>query len=156
MSATETVASDILRTEVTLENDEETTANLNSHGVITEDNAGTLLSAAQENNPEKPKYFNGVEISKLTKRQMKKYLKTLKWEARKKEKRANERLKAKKRKLEAKLNNIDLGPSRKQLKKCTMANSSCKIGVVIDLSFDDLMISKVYINFYFCCLITHV
>lgn len=92
---------------------------------------------------EKPKYFNGVEISKLTKRQMKKYLKTLKWEGRKKEKRANERLKAKKRKMEAKLNNIDLGPSRKQLKRSTMANSPCKIGVVIDLSFDHLMISKV-------------
>lgn len=92
---------------------------------------------------ETPKYFNSVEVSKLTKRQMKKYLKTLKWEGRKKEKRANERLKAKKRKMEAKLNNIDLGPSRKQLKRSTMANSSCKIGVVIDLSFDHLMISKV-------------
>lgn len=138
MSATEIVASDVLKTQVPLEKDEETTSSLDSHVVVTEDNA-----TAEENNSEEPKYFNGVEISKLTKRQMKKYLKTLKWEARKKEKRANERLKAKKRKFEAKLNNIDLGPSRKQLKKSTMANSSCKIGVVIDLSFDDLMISKV-------------
>lgn len=100
-------------------------------------------------NSEEVKYFNGVEISKLTKRQMKKYLKTLKWEARKKEKRANERLKTKKRKMEAKLNNIDLGPSRKQLKRSKMVDSPCKIGVVIDLSFDHLMISKVYTNSYF-------
>lgn len=98
----------------------------------------------QENNEvkEPKKYFNGVEISKLTKRQMKKYQKVLKWETTKKEKRAKERLKAKKRKIEAKLNNIDLGPSRKQLKRCKMENSLCKTGVVIDLSFDDLMIDK--------------
>lgn len=66
----------------------------------------------------------------------------LKWEASKKEKRAKERLKAKKRKLEAKLNNIEAGPSRKELKRSKMENSTCKIGVVIDLSFDDLMTNK--------------
>lgn len=93
-----------------------------------------------QNEPEK--LFNGVEISKLTKRQMKKYQKMLKWEASKKEKRAKERLKTKKRKLEAKINNLDLGPSRKELKRSKMENSPCKIGVVIDLSFDDLMTSK--------------
>lgn len=103
-----------------------------------------------ENNFEKPKYFNGVEISKLTKRQIKKYNKMLKWETRKKEKRANERLKTKKRKMEAKLNNVDLGPSRKQLKRSTMANSPCKISVVIDLSFDHLMIPKVRNDFTLC------
>ncbi|XP_022909983.1 tRNA methyltransferase 10 homolog A [Onthophagus taurus] len=91
---------------------------------------------------EKQEYFNGVEISKLTKRQLKKYNKMLKWQETKKLKRANERIKTKRKKIEAKLNNIDLGPSRKQLKRSTMANSSCKISVVIDLSFDDLMISK--------------
>lgn len=92
--------------------------------------------------------FNGVEISKLTKSQRKKYLRMKKWEAAKKEKRANERLKAKKRKVDAKMNNIDTGPSRKQLKSSTMKNSSCKIGVVIDLSFDEFMISKVW-NFMY-------
>lgn len=87
--------------------------------------------------------FNGVEISKLTKSQRKKYMRMKKWESTKKEKRAKERLKSKKRKVEAKINNIDVGPSRKQLKSSTMKNSTCKIGVVIDLSFDELMISKV-------------
>lgn len=93
-----------------------------------------------ENTP--VKYFNGVEISKLTKRQMKKYQKVLKWQSIKKEKRAKDRLKTKKRKHEAKQNNVDLGPSRKQLKRAKMENSPCKIGVAIDLSFDHLMIDK--------------
>ncbi|GJQ78995.1 hypothetical protein Trydic_g156 [Trypoxylus dichotomus] len=86
--------------------------------------------------------FNGVEISKLTKRQLKKYKRLLKWNESKKEKRVKERLKAKKKKRLAKENNIDLGPSRKQLKRCRMDNSPCKTTVVIDLSFDDLMIDK--------------
>lgn len=142
MSCFELDNSNKIQTEATEEEYEEVPINNKN----TQNNISSeLLSAvsAQENDKEEPKYFNGVEISKLTKRQKKKYLKTLKWEARKKEKRANERLKAKKRKMEAKLNNIDLGPSRKQLKRSTMANSPCKIGVVIDLSFDHLMISKV-------------
>lgn len=87
-------------------------------------------------------FFNGVELSQLTKRQTKKFLKILKWESRKKEKRAKEREKAKERKVEAKKNNLDLGPSRKELKRSKMKNSSCKISVAFDLSFDDLMISK--------------
>lgn len=91
---------------------------------------------------EQEKTFNGVKISELTKTQMKKYRRMLKWEASKKEKRAKERQKAKKRKLEAKLNNIDIGPSRKELKRSKMENSPCKIGVVIDLSFDNLMTDK--------------
>lgn len=91
------------------------------------------------------KYFNGVEISKLTKRQMKKYKKCLKWQEVKKEKRAKEKLRMKERRHEAKLNNIDLGPSRKELKKKKMKDSPCKIGVCIDLSFDELMIDKVLI-----------
>ncbi|KRT78444.1 hypothetical protein AMK59_8009 [Oryctes borbonicus] len=91
-----------------------------------------------DNNP----CFNGVEISKLTKRQLKKYKRVLKWNESKKEKRAKERLKTKRKKILAKENNIDLGPSRKQLKRCRMDNSPCKTSVVIDLSFDDLMIDK--------------
>lgn len=125
-------ATDIASSDIKLEN------TLNSDNV--ENSSENTSDGVQV---ERPKYFNGVEISQLTKRQMKKYLKTLKWEARKKEKRANERQKAKKRKMEAKLNNLDLGPSRKQLKRSTMANSPCKIGIVIDLSFDHLMIDKV-------------
>ena len=92
---------------------------------------------------DEPKFFNGVEISKLTKRQMKKYKKCLKWQEIKKEKRAKERLRTKEKRIQAKLNNVDLGPSRKQLKKMKMKDSPCKIGVCIDLSFDDLMIDKV-------------
>ncbi|EFA10600.1 tRNA methyltransferase 10 homolog A [Tribolium castaneum] len=89
-----------------------------------------------------PKLFNGVEISQLTKRQMKKYQKCLKWQQVKKEKRAKERLKSKEKRIQAKLNNVDLGPSRKQLKRMKMKDSPCKITVCIDLSFDDLMIDK--------------
>lgn len=103
----------------------------------------TLQVTKEESVQNTKEFFNGVEVSKLTKSQMKKYLRMKKWEATKKEKRAKERLKTKKRKIEAKINNIDMGPSRKQLKSSTMQNSSCKIGVVIDLSFNELMISKV-------------
>lgn len=53
-----------------------------------------------------------------------------------------ERAKAKEKRAFARANNIDLGPSRKFLKTCTMADSKCKLHVTIDLSFDDLMISK--------------
>lgn len=94
------------------------------------------------NNITPVKYFNGVEISKLTKRQYKKYQKTLKWQIVKKEKRAKERLKTKIKKSNAKLNGLDLGPSRKELKRKKMSESSCKISVCIDLSFDDLMSDK--------------
>ncbi|XP_018332336.1 tRNA methyltransferase 10 homolog A isoform X2 [Agrilus planipennis] len=88
------------------------------------------------------KTFNGVEITKLSKSQMKKYQKMLRWQARKADKRAKEREKLRKRKIEAKINNISLGPSRKELKRKKMIDSNCKISVVIDLSFDDLMIPK--------------
>ncbi|KAJ8932799.1 hypothetical protein NQ314_014503 [Rhamnusium bicolor] len=45
------------------------------------------------------KYFNGVEIANLSKRQMKKYKKSLKWLDIKKEKRAKERIKTKEKKI---------------------------------------------------------
>nr|CAH7749897.1 unnamed protein product [Callosobruchus chinensis] len=73
---------------------------------------------------------------------MKKYQKCLKWEKQKKEKRAKERLKSKEKKRFAKEHNIDMEPSRKKLKQAKMKDSSCKTSVVIDLSFDDLMIDK--------------
>lgn len=93
-----------------------------------------------------PILFNGQDINSLSKSQMKKYQKMLSWQANKKEKRQKEKLRAKQRKKEAKLNNIDTGPSRKQLKQSKMCDSLCKTSVVIDLSFDDLMIPKVIIN----------
>lgn len=91
-------------------------------------------------------YFNGVEISKLSKRQMKKYKKCMKWQEVKKEKRLKEKIKMKEKKKFQKLNDIDSGPSRKELKRRPkMKDSPCKIGVCIDLGFDHLMIDKVRI-----------
>ncbi|KAF5292610.1 hypothetical protein FQA39_LY13943 [Lamprigera yunnana] len=104
------------------------------------------VSASSQHDPDVPipeELFNGVEISKLTKTQMKKYRKMLQWQAVKKVKRAEEKIRTKKKRVTAKLLNIDIGPSRRQLKRSVkMANSSCKIGVIVDLSFDELMISK--------------
>lgn len=141
---TSTQTSEALKVEITPETNKQTISS------VIAQNTNNETNPLVHNGLDEPKYFNGVEISKLTKRQMKKYNKMLKWEARKKEKRANERLKVKKRKMEAKMNNMDLGPSRKQLKRSTMANSSCKTVIVVDLSFDHLMISKVKL---FCYLI---
>jgi len=62
---------------------------------------------------------------------MKRLLKKERWEVSKKLKRQKERLKRKTRAV-----------SRKVLKSHTMESSTCKVGVVIDLSFDDLMIEK--------------
>ncbi|XP_066997570.1 tRNA methyltransferase 10 homolog A isoform X2 [Anabrus simplex] len=55
---------------------------------------------------------------------------------------AKEKERKKQRKAEARSKNLCLGPSRKILKSSTMAKSSCKIRVAIDLSFDDLMTDK--------------
>jgi len=44
------------------------------------------------------------------------------------------------RKLEA---GVDVGPTRKALKRNVMKNSRCEITVAVDLSFDDLMSDKV-------------
>nr|XP_023025667.1 tRNA methyltransferase 10 homolog A isoform X1 [Leptinotarsa decemlineata] len=100
------------------------------------------LEQEPDDNEKEKKYFNGVEVSKLSKRQMKKYQKCMKWEEVKKEKRLKERLKLKQKRIHAKLNNIDLGPSRKELKMFKMKDSPCKIHICIDLGFDDLMIDK--------------
>jgi len=70
------------------------------------------------------KTFNGVEISKLTKTQMKKYKKLLKWQEVKKEKRAKEKEKAKEKRKYAKLHELDTGPSRKELKRKKNGNES--------------------------------
>jgi tRNA (guanine9-N1)-methyltransferase len=56
--------------------------------------------------------------------------------------RLRERAKVKEKRAFARANNLELGPSRKFLKSCTMADSSCKLNVTIDLSFDEFMINK--------------
>ncbi|XP_060529941.1 tRNA methyltransferase 10 homolog A isoform X2 [Cylas formicarius] len=91
---------------------------------------------------ESEKLFNGVEISKLSKKQLKKYHKSLKWDEIKRKKRALEKQRSKEKRSFAKLHNIDIGPSRKELKRKKMVKSSCDIAVCIDLSFDHLMIDK--------------
>lgn len=78
----------------------------------------------------------------LSKQQLKRVKKREKWLEKKEEKRLKEREKARAKRAFARANNIDLGPSRKALKKSTMADSSCKLQVTIDLSFDELMIDK--------------
>lgn len=56
--------------------------------------------------------------------------------------RLRDRAKAREKRAYARANNLSLGPSRKLLKKSTMAISPCKLMVTIDLSFDELMIDK--------------
>ncbi|XP_063974831.1 tRNA methyltransferase 10 homolog A [Diachasmimorpha longicaudata] len=81
-------------------------------------------------------------IGNLSKNQLKKIKKREKWLSRKAEKRLKERAKTREKRAFARANNIDLGPSRKALKKCTMAVSPCKVTLAIDMSFDHLMIDK--------------
>ncbi|KDR15159.1 tRNA methyltransferase 10 homolog A isoform X1 [Zootermopsis nevadensis] len=78
----------------------------------------------------------------LSKRQLKKLRKKEKWLAYKPIKRAKEKLKLRQKKLDARQNNVKLGPSRKELKHSKMSQSNCKVRVAIDLSFDDLMNDK--------------
>lgn len=86
---------------------------------------------------------HGNELPRpYTKNQMRKWLKKVKWENRKSEKRAKEKARAKERRKEARAANIDLGPSRKSLKKMKLEKPKKNIGIIIDLSFDHLMIEK--------------
>lgn len=78
----------------------------------------------------------------LSKRAQKRLLKKQKWLQYKPIKRAKEKAKLKKKKEVAKLQNIKLGPSRKELKHHKMSLSSCKIRLVLDFSFDHLMNDK--------------
>ncbi|XP_021181237.3 tRNA methyltransferase 10 homolog A [Helicoverpa armigera] len=85
----------------------------------------------------------GNEIPRpFTKNQMRKWLKKVKWENRKAEKRAKEKARAKERRREAREANIDLGPNRKALKKMKLERPKKSTAVVIDLSFDHLMMEK--------------
>jgi tRNA (guanine9-N1)-methyltransferase len=83
----------------------------------------------------------GIEVPpELSKRQKKRYIRNVLWETKwKLAKRAREKEKLKQKKIQAKLENKSLGPSRKMLKNSTMANSSCKLRVALDFSYDNLM-----------------
>ena len=60
--------------------------------------------------------------------------------------RAKDRQKKKQHRQQAREQNIDLGPSRKSLKRNTMEHSACRIRVAVDCSFDDLMTERVSYN----------
>ncbi|XP_038215850.1 tRNA methyltransferase 10 homolog A [Zerene cesonia] len=78
----------------------------------------------------------------FNKNQMRKWLKKVRWEKHKAEKRSKEKARAKERKREARAANIDLGPNRKMLKKMKLEKVKKNITIIIDLSFDHLMIEK--------------
>ncbi|KAG8231087.1 hypothetical protein J437_LFUL011055 [Ladona fulva] len=82
---------------------------------------------------------NGDVLSKKQRKRMEKKEKWLKYKV---IKRAKEKEKLKIKKQVALLNNLKLGPSRKQLKHNKMSTSNCKVHVAIDLSFNDLMNDK--------------
>ncbi|XP_028160851.1 tRNA methyltransferase 10 homolog A [Ostrinia furnacalis] len=86
---------------------------------------------------------DGNELPRpFNKNQMRKWLKKVRWETHKAEKRAKEKARAKERRKEAREANIDLGPNRKSLKKMKFEKSKKNIGIIIDLSFDHLMMEK--------------
>ncbi|XP_068629626.1 tRNA methyltransferase 10 homolog A [Battus philenor] len=86
---------------------------------------------------------DGNELPRpFTKNQMRKWLKKVRWENNKYAKRAKEKARAKERRRNARAANIDLGPSRKSLKKMILEKPKKNTGIIIDLSFDNLMIEK--------------
>ncbi|XP_055597911.1 tRNA methyltransferase 10 homolog A [Uranotaenia lowii] len=80
----------------------------------------------------------------MSKRQRKKLLKLQQWEIKKKEKRLKEKEKMRERKLKAIAAGLPTrnGPSRKELKRNKIDYSKSDISVVVDLSFDGMMIDK--------------
>lgn len=106
--------------------------NLNSLDGMVMDHVETIVDGDKDCHSE----------TNLSKRQLKRAKKVKQWLERKNEKRRQERVKNREKRALARANNIDLGPSRKALKRSTMAESSCKLTITIDLSFDDLMIDK--------------
>ncbi|KFB40109.1 AGAP000324-PA-like protein [Anopheles sinensis] len=80
----------------------------------------------------------------LSKRQRKKLLKMEKWEASKKEKRRKEKEKRKAKRVEAIQLGLPVrtGPSRKELKRREIVYEPESPEVVVDLSFDTIMIDK--------------
>ncbi|KAK3854205.1 hypothetical protein Pcinc_039300 [Petrolisthes cinctipes] len=93
--------------------------------------------------------FSKEEIDKnddgtpeLSKRQRKKLLKRKKWLETKSERRQREREKLRLRMEAKRVAGEPRGNIRKQLKRTTMATSACHQQLVIDMSFDDLMIER--------------
>lgn len=85
---------------------------------------------------------NGTESQTLSKRQKKKFQKRQKWLDTRQERKKKEKEKLRQR-LEAKrAAGEPCGNIRKKLKEVTMAASNCKQRIVIDMSFDNLMIEK--------------
>ncbi|KAL4703013.1 hypothetical protein ACJJTC_009999 [Scirpophaga incertulas] len=85
----------------------------------------------------------GNEIPRpFTKNQMRKWLKRARWVNHKADKRMKEKQRLKERRREAREANIDLGPSRKALKKMILDKAKKDVGIIVDLSFDNLMIEK--------------
>ncbi|KAA0190622.1 hypothetical protein HAZT_HAZT003366 [Hyalella azteca] len=78
----------------------------------------------------------------ISKRQKKKLEKKQKWLATKEERKQKERERLKLKRKAKREAGIELGPSRKLLKLCTMANSNCKQRIVIDMSYDGYMNEK--------------
>lgn len=148
--------SDAKRVKLSLQDNlEKTDSSEGKYPKLTKENMFIIADIIDEKNGSEISNDNPLEINytaeetecffgqrPFTKNQMRKWLKKEKWEARKNEKRAKEKAKAKLKRFEAKVNNIDIGPSRKALKHSKVANSSCTSGMVIDLSFDNLMIEK--------------
>jgi len=83
--------------------------------------------------------------AKISKNKMKKEAKKARWLESKAERRAKEKEKVKAKRAKRRLEDPSLDSLhslRKKLKDSTMANSNCHVGLVIDLSFDDLMDEK--------------
>lgn len=128
--------------------------NVESEGIHTPkraklDDSNSLAAEKQQILPEPsaspadPSAAADQQPQPLSKRAQKKLVKLAQWEVKKKEKRLKEREKYRQKRAEA----VALGiprttPSRKALKHNTMAASSNRIRVAIDLDFDDLMIDK--------------
>uniref|UniRef100_A0A182P8J7 tRNA (guanine(9)-N(1))-methyltransferase n=1 Tax=Anopheles epiroticus TaxID=199890 RepID=A0A182P8J7_9DIPT len=100
--------------------------------------------SAKANDPESNENKRSSSPPELSKRQRKKLLRLENWEKRKKEKRQQEKEKMKAKRLEAIRQGLPVrnGPSRKELKRRKVINDEAKIEVVVDLSFDQLMIDK--------------
>uniref|UniRef100_A0A069DYI4 tRNA (guanine(9)-N(1))-methyltransferase n=1 Tax=Panstrongylus megistus TaxID=65343 RepID=A0A069DYI4_9HEMI len=111
------------------------------------------LNSGNNNETQKPAdkaTFNSVQIEDgskddeppLSKRARKRLLKHEKWLEYRPIKRAKEKEKLKKKREEARLKNIKLGPTRKQLKNREMLANKSKLRIVLDFSFDHLMTNK--------------
>ncbi|XP_053699170.1 tRNA methyltransferase 10 homolog A [Sabethes cyaneus] len=94
--------------------------------------------------PVTPETNQPTENIPMSKRQRKKLLKLEQWEIKKKEKRLKEKEKMRQRKLEAIRSGLPArnGPSRKELKRNKVDYSKSDITIVVDLSFDGMMIDK--------------